>query len=123
MTMSDMIAANSTTKNRLGRPWNTKKSLKVIRVALAKIMLGGSPTSVAVPCRFEDKHIPRIKGTGETLSLRDTSNAIGATMSTVAIFSTKAEIIPLNADNQMIAQTRLFDLSMIASAIYAGIFE
>ena len=79
-------------------------------------MLGGSPTSVAVPWRFEERQMPRMNGTGETFNLRDTSNAIGATINTVATFSTKADITPLKADSQIIAQTRFLERSMIISA-------
>ena len=58
-----------------------------------------------------------MNGTGDVLSLRDTSKAIGAIISTVATFSTNAEIIPLNAESQMIAQTTLFEWSIMVSAI------
>jgi hypothetical protein len=58
-----------------------------------------------------------MNGTGETLSLRETSNAIGATIRTVATFSTNADIIPLKAESQMIAQTRFFDRSIVISAM------
>ncbi len=60
-------------------------------------MLGGSPIRVAVPCRLEAMARAIRKVTGETFSRRDISRAMGATISTVATFSTKAEMTLVSA--------------------------
>ena len=58
-------------------------------------MLGGSPTKVAVPSRFDITASPIINGTGFSLSLRERAKAIGAITKTVATFSTKIEMMPV----------------------------
>ena len=66
-------------------------------------MLGGSPTSVAVPSRFDISASPIINGTGLSLSFLERARAIGAITRTVATFSTKIEIIPVIARIRMTA--------------------
>jgi hypothetical protein len=83
-------------------------------------MLGGSPIKVAVPCKLLDIAIPIIILTGLILIFLASANAIGATIKTVATFSTKAEIKPVSKQINNMAQHVFFDLSTIISAIYAG---
>ena len=55
-----------------------------------------SPTSVAAPCRLEETAMAITSGTGEIFSCFATASPTGATISTVATLSTKAEITPAN---------------------------
>ena len=72
-------------------------------------MLGGSPTRVAVPSRFDITASPTIKGTGFNLSFLESARAIGAITSTVATFSTKIEIIPVIARMRITAIPVFFE--------------
>gem|GEM_PF-3911823 len=61
--------------------------------------------------------------TGDILSFRDMVTATGATISTVATLSTKAEITPAKSARDMTAHFTLGILSMIRSAKREGIRE
>ena len=82
-----------------------------------------SPTSVAAPCKFDATAIAITDGTGDILSFLAIITATGATISTVATLSTKAEIIPENAESAMTVQRISGIFSIITSAMSAGIFE
>ena len=62
-------------------------------------------------------------GTGDIFSFLDMFNATGATISTVATLSTKAEIIPANKARDMMAHFTLWVFSIIRSASRDGIFD
>lgn len=83
-------------------------------------MLGGSPIKVAVPCRLLETAIAIIMFTGLILSLLAKDNAIGATIKTVATFSTKAEIMPVKRQIKSTAHAVFLALSTMISAIYVG---
>ena len=83
-------------------------------------MLGGSPIKVAVPCRLLDMAMAIIMFTGLISSFFANARAMGATIKTVATFSTKAEIKPVKIQIKSIAHPVLFDLSTISSAKKAG---
>jgi hypothetical protein len=83
-------------------------------------MLGGSPIRVAVPCRLLETAIAIIIFIGFILNFFANDKAMGATIKTVATFSTNAEIKPVRAHMLKIAQAVFFALSTIISAIYAG---
>src|SRR3989338_4197163 len=83
-------------------------------------MLGGSPIKVAVPCRLEDIAIAIIMFIGFILIFFANDNAMGATIRTVATFSTKAEMKPVNAHVASMAQEVFLVLFTILSAMYAG---
>ena len=61
------------------------------------------------------------KGTGEIFVFFAISKAIGATIKTVATLSTKAETIPANAANRIMAHLVEETLLIIQSANNAGI--
>jgi hypothetical protein len=67
--------------------------------------------------------IAMIAFTGEILSLRDIVTATGATISTVATLSTKAEITPAKRAREITAHFTLGVLSMIRSARREGMRE
>ena len=86
-------------------------------------MLGGSPTSVAVPSRFDITASPTMNIVGFILSFLQRESAIGAMTSTVATFSTKIEMIPVIARIRTIA-IPVEGLALTKkSAILAGTFE
>ena len=80
-----------------------------------------SPTRVAAPCRLEDTAMPMMKGTGLVFSFLQICMATGATISTVATLSTKAEMTPENRDSATAAHMTLGTLSIIRSASSSGI--
>ena len=86
-------------------------------------MLGGSPTKVAVPSRFDIRARPIINGTGFNLSFLESASAIGAITRTVATFSTKIEIIPVIARINTTAIPVLGEIVTSASAMRAGTRE
>ena len=86
-------------------------------------MLGGSPTRVAVPSRFDISASPIINGTGLSFSFLESAMAIGAITSTVATFSTKIEIIPVMARIKTTAIPVLGETVTRASAMRAGTRE
>ena len=63
-----------------------------------------SPTSVAAPCRLLDTAMAMITGTGLVLICFATARPTGATISTVATLSTKAEMRPENRLSATMAQ-------------------
>ena len=79
-----------------------------------------SPTRVAAPCRLELTAMPMMKGTGLVLSFLQISRATGATISTVATLSTKAEITPANSDSATAAHWTLGTFSITRSASNSG---
>src|SRR3990167_3144725 len=83
-------------------------------------MLGGSPIKVAHPCKLLDMAIAIIMLVGLIFSFLAKDKAIGATIKTVATFSTNAEIKPESAQIKSIDQAVFLALSTIISAIYAG---
>ena len=82
-----------------------------------------SPTSVAAPCRLEETAIHRTMATGEIFSFLQMASATGATITTVATLSMKAEIRPANRDIYMVTIMTLGALSSRRSAIRSGILE
>ena len=80
-----------------------------------------SPTNVANPWMLANTDTAITNGTGDILVFLAMSNAIGATISTVATLSTNAETIPANAANKMIAHLVEETLLIIQSASHAGI--
>ncbi len=82
-----------------------------------------SPTSVAAPCRFDATAMDMILGTGEILSFLQMVSATGATMSTVATLSTKAEMIPANRESETMAHFTFGVFAMMKSAKSDGILE
>ena len=112
-----------TAKKIPGLPLNQKKSLKLIGMYPAMSMLSGSPTRVPAPWRLLAIAIPIRNGTGETSSCFDMAKAIGATMSTVATFSPKVEIIPEIRHTDSMAHPTFFDFETSISARYAGTLE
>ena len=58
-----------------------------------------SPTRVAAPCRLLDTAMAMMSGIGLVLSCLATARPTGATISTVATLSTKAEIRPEKIDS------------------------
>ena len=99
-----------------GRPWNQKKSLKLMSTAPASRMEVVSPTRVAAPCRFEDTAMAMITGTGLVFSFFATASPTGATISTVATLSTKAEMMP---ENRLSATTAHWTLGTFCSSFSA----
>ena len=91
-------APSSTAKKIPGLPFIQKKSIKSIFANAPSMIEVVSPTSVAAPCRLEETDMERTMGTGEILSSRQIATATGATISTVATLSMKAEISPANSD-------------------------
>ena len=85
-----------------------------------KSILGGSPIRVAVPWRLLETAMANIILVGLIFSLRARARAMGATIRTVATFSTKAEINPVRAQIYKIAQQVFLARSTISSARYAG---
>ncbi len=127
-TKKPNIAPNCTMKKSDGFPWNTKNSLKpkfvpCREIKPAVIMLGGSPTSVAVPCKFDEIAIPISTGTGDAFKRCAIASAIGATISTVATLSTNAEIPDANAQSQSIATPAVLDRRINQSANQVGTFD
>src|SRR3989338_5281317 len=106
-----------------GFPFIQKKSIKFMPLERARIRLGLSPIIVAQPWRLEETATPIKKGTGFTFSFLATSKAIGATIKTVATFSTKLEIKPERRHTDRSAMPTVFDLSTNFVARYAGTFE
>jgi hypothetical protein len=106
-----------------GLPFIQKKSRKFIRCDIASIMLGESPIIVAEPCRFELTAMPIRKGTGFAFNFFATSNAMGATISTVATFSVKLDIKPDRKQIDISAMPTFFDLAARLDAKNAGTFE
>ena len=62
-----------------------------------------SPTRVAAPWRLEETAMAMRMGMGLVFSFLQISKATGATISTVATLSTKAEITPANRDRHTAA--------------------
>ena len=83
-------------------------------------MLGGSPMRVAAPCRLLEIAMATMIRTGFTASFLASASAIGATIITVATFSTKAERTEVSRQMNNIAQVVFGDLSTMVSARYAG---
>jgi len=83
-------------------------------------MLGGSPISVAAPCKLLDIAIAIIIFTGFILILCVNVSAIGAIIKTVATFSIKVDMNEVKIHIDKTAQAAFFALSMIISAINAG---
>ena len=81
-----------------------------------------SPTRVAAPCRLEDTAMLMIKGTGLVLSFLQISRAMGATISTVATLSTKAEMMPANRARATAAIWTLGTFSMMRVGQEGGHF-
>ena len=90
---------------------------------LAKIIDGGSPTSVAVPSRLLITARPIKNIVGLIFNFLESARAIGAITRRVATFSTKMEIIPVIARMATIAKPVLLLLRTIVSAILTGTFE
>ena len=109
-----------TAKKMPGRPLFQKKSLKFILYCAAISMLGGSPISVAVPCRFDAMAIPIRKGAGDVFSFRASSMAIGATINTVATLAAKMLMKLDIAHTPRIAQHTFGLLSISQSLSTAG---
>ena len=86
-------------------------------------MLGESPIIVAEPCRFELTAIPIKNGTGFAFSFLATSNAIGATIRTVATFSVKLEIKLAKMHMYKSAIPTFFDLPTRCTAKNPGTSE
>jgi len=86
-------------------------------------MLGGSPTKVAVPSRFDMTASPIIKLVGLIFSFLQSARAIGAITRTVATFSTKIEIIPVITRIATIAKPVFLLEFTMESAMRAGTFE
>src|SRR3989338_2078619 len=103
-----------------GLPFIQKKSLNVRLADMANIIEGESPIMVAQPWRFDDIAIPIKNGTGFAFNFLDTSNAIGATIRTVATFSTKLDMNPASAHTARSAPPMVFALSTRRVARYAG---
>ena len=82
-----------------------------------------SPTRVAAPWRLEATEMAMMGETGEMFRRLLTTRATGATIRTVATLSTKAEISPANRDRAMMTHFTLGILSMMWSAIRAGILD
>lgn len=122
-TKRDAIAPSSTAKKSPGLALRKKKLLKFIFRNPASIILGGSPISVAAPCRFELIAIAIKKGTGETFNFLEISKAMGATIITVATFSQKADINPENAETKRIAKPTVFVFETSLFAINAGTLD
>ena len=83
-------------------------------------MLGGSPMRVAVPCRLLDRAMAIIIVAGFMLSFLARARAMGATIKTVATFSTKAEMNPVSTQMRRIAQAVFLALLTMISAMKAG---
>jgi hypothetical protein len=83
-------------------------------------MLGGSPIKVAAPCRLLHTAIAIIIFKGLILSFFANDIAMGATIKTVATFSTKAEIKLVNKQMDNTAQAVFLARLTIISARYAG---
>ncbi len=122
-TKVETTAPACTTQNMPGLPSRTKKSRKSKLAWPPSIMAVVSPTKVAAPCKLEDTAIAMMLGTGETFNFFAMVKATGATMSTVATLSIKAEIMPANRDKAMIAHLTLGVLRIIKSASRAGILD
>ena len=84
-------------------------------------MLVVSPTKVAAPCRLLDTAMAMITGMGLVLIFLATARPTGATISTVATLSTKAEIRPLNRLRATMAHLTLGVIFSSPSAMRAGI--
>ena len=86
-------------------------------------MLGGSPTKVAVPSRFDITARPIKNGTGLSFNFLESESAIGAITKTVATFSTKIEIMPVIARIKITAIPVFGETATSLSAILDGTFE
>ena len=118
-------APSSTAKNMPGRPFIQKKSMKFMFAycsALSMIEVV-SPTKVAAPWRFEETAIERIIGTGLILSFLQIAMPTGATMSTVATLSMKAETMPAKSDIRIVTHITFFARRSSMSAIRFGIWD
>ncbi len=82
-----------------------------------------SPTSVAAPCRLEETEMQIIGATGEIFSRLQTASATGATMSTVATLSTKAEMIPAKRDSTTTSHFTLCTWLISLSEMRCGILD
>ena len=83
-------------------------------------MLGGSPISVAVPCRFDEMAMPIKSGTGDAFSRLAIASPIGATIKMVATLSTNAEIPDDRAHSHSIAIPAVLERIISQSANHAG---
>ena len=116
-------APHSVTQNMPGLPSAKKKSMKSRPAALANRMDVVSPTSVAAPCRLEEMAMQMMAGTGEMCSFLHRASATGATISTVATLSTKAEITPANRDSTTTSHLTLWIWETRMSLIRWGILD
>ena len=116
-------APASVTQNMPGRPSVKKKSMKSRPAALESRIEVVSPTSVAAPCRLEETAMQITAGTGEIRRRLQMASATGATMSTVATLSTKAEMIPAKRDSATTIQRTECTREMIMSLKRPGIFD
>ena len=104
-------------------PSITKKSMKLMPVALPSIMEVVSPTRVAAPCKLDATAMAMMPGTGDISSFLERLSAMGATISTVATLSTNALTNPANRESAMIAHLTLGIRAMSRSASRAGILD
>ena len=100
-----------------------KKSRKSIFAKSPSIILVVSPTSVAAPCKFEDTAMESTIGSGEIFSFLQITSATGATISTVATLSMKADIAPAKSDMKMMTWQTFLHRSRIRSARRFGILD
>ncbi len=109
-----------TTQNMPGLPSSQKKSRKSRLAWPPRRMEVASPTRVAAPCKLEAMATAMTLVTGEIPCFLAILMATGATISTVATLSTKAEMMPENRDKATMAQRTVGVFSRIMSASKAG---
>ena len=82
-----------------------------------------SPTSVAAPCKLELTAMARMGCTGEIFSFLEMASPTGASISTVATLSTKAETSPANSASAMMSHFTLGSTDTSLSDRRFGILE
>ena len=82
-----------------------------------------SPTSVAAPCKLELTAMVRIGATGEIFSFLAMAIPTGASISTVATLSTKADTRPANNASAMMSHLTLGSRAARRSDRRLGILE
>ena len=114
-------APASTAKAMPGLPRNQKKSLKLMFMYPASRIEVVSPTRVAAPCRLLETAMAMSRGTGLVFSCLATARPTGATISTVATLSTKAEMTPEKTESATAAHWMVGTFCRSFSAIRPGI--
>ena len=82
-----------------------------------------SPTSVAAPCKLELTALARIGCTGEIFSFLEMASPTGASISTVATLSTKADTSPANSASAMMSHFTLGSTATSRSDRRFGILD